>query len=198
MQEVQGLCRSVHSYTLLCNLVRQRKGWEQRGKNKEVQRWKRKHSLRGTEWLSNGSTNEKGKFIRQWTEHKELSRKKNLEWEILWSPSTATTEVPMSKALNLLTVTAEPSLESCSYTGLHLNVNLYDCINHSRAVLKNHIACSLKPCMKANIHWYLHDLTLYPPLLSSHTHVLQDFSVFPSLQHHSDDENQQLHNDTVV
>lgn len=53
----------------------------------------------------------------------------NLEREILWSSSTATAEVPQSKALNPRTVTAEPTTEGCSYTGLHLNMNLCSCMN---------------------------------------------------------------------
>lgn len=51
----------------------------------------------------------------------------NLEREILWSSSTATADVPLSKALN--PPNCNGRIEGCSHTGLHLNMNSYNCIN---------------------------------------------------------------------
>lgn len=125
------------------------KAGSREGKHKEAQRWKRKQvpQFRRHQMIIKCFSSTDEKCIMQWKEHRAVSwKKKHLERDILWSLSTATTEVPMSKALNLLTVTTELSLESHTYTGLHLKVSLYNCIKHSGAVLKNlnHTLCEGK------------------------------------------------------
>lgn len=48
------------------------------------------------------------------------------------SSSTATAQVPLSKALNPLTLKAELSTEGCSYTGLHTGTDLWQCVNNEQ------------------------------------------------------------------
>lgn len=125
VQEAEALCRSKQSYTLLCNHVEaKRKAGGREGKTKRYrdEKGKKCRSLRGTEWFSNGFMKDRKNW--RWM----FIGWENQEGKVLWSSSTATAEVPLSKALNPPTAPAEPTSgrsHTCWTSPQHETVHLH-------------------------------------------------------------------------